>query len=58
MATSGTGTRGTSDVTPPLTGSLYLRGTLTVCGSSAKDGSAGNMVQSPKGLCVYAPCKH
>jgi len=47
MATSGTGTRGTSDVTPPLTGSLYLRGTLTVCGSSAKDGSAGNVVQSP-----------
>ena len=46
-ATSGSGTRGTFDVTVPFTWSLYPRGALTVWESSAKDGSPINVVEIP-----------
>jgi germination protein M len=49
-ATSGTGTRGTFDVTVPFTWSLYPRGALTVSESSAKDGSTINVVEIPLGF--------
>lgn len=50
MATSGTGTRGTFDVTVPFTWGLNPRGALTVWESSAKDGSAINVVEIPLGF--------
>lgn len=49
-ATSGTGTRGTFDVSVPFTWSVNPRGTLTVFESSAKDGSAINTVEIPLGF--------
>jgi hypothetical protein len=49
-ATSGTGTRGTFDVSVPFTWSLYPRGALTVSESSAKDGSTINVVEIPLGF--------
>jgi len=46
-ATSGSGTRGTFDVTVPFTWTQYPRGALTVWEASAKDGSAINVVEIP-----------
>ena len=47
MATSGTGTRGTFDVTLSFTGAASGTGTLRVWESSAKDGSPINVVEIP-----------
>jgi germination protein M len=46
-ATSGSGTRGTFDVSVPFTWSTYPRGALTVWEESAKDGSHINVVEIP-----------
>ncbi|MCJ7796672.1 MAG: GerMN domain-containing protein [Thermoleophilia bacterium] len=46
-ATSGSGTRGTFDVSVPFTWTQYPRGALTVWESSAKDGSHINVVEIP-----------
>jgi hypothetical protein len=47
MATSGSGTRGTFDVTVAFTGAAPGAGTLRVWESSARDGSATNVVEIP-----------
>ncbi len=47
QATSGTGTRGTFDVTVPFQWDLYPRGTLLVYEASAKDGKPINVVEIP-----------
>ncbi len=46
-ATSGSGTRGTFDVSVPFEWELYPRGALIVFESSAKDGSPINVVEIP-----------
>lgn len=47
MATSGTGTRGTFDVSVPFEWDLYPRGALIAFESSAKDGSPLHVVEIP-----------
>lgn len=49
-ATSGTGTRGTFDVTVPFTWEQNPRGSLIVFEQSAKDGSHINVVEIPLGF--------